>query len=172
MTTEEKYTDLLNLLEISLIEHKYVDFDNGKVGELSFLRIFKTERKLGVRNLCVVSILPDNVSSISDFSKYFNLVRNTMTKKYAKFPYFKELGTFLIVICPTNIYNELKKEIDSFKDKSGFHMNLILGTVLIDKDNLEYSECLTWGLFISGKHFYTITNTISDWIENKKDLNE
>lgn len=166
MTNNKDFADLLNSLENSLKKYNYVDFDNGKIGELSFLRIFKTRRMLGVRILCVVSKLPDNISSVSDFLDYFSSLRNTLTKKYAKFPYYKELGTYLIVLCTNETYNTLKTEINRFKDKTGFHMNVMLGTVLIDKDKSEFSECLTWGLFITGKHFKTITDTISDWIDN------
>jgi putative heme iron utilization protein len=123
---------------------------------------------LGVRILCVVVELPDNVATVPDFSKYFNSVRNTLTKKYAKFPYWKELGTFSVFLCKDKQYNLLVTEIKKFKDTSGWHMNVMLGTILINTDKLVFSDCLTWGLFVTGKHFETIKNAVSEWIMNKK----
>ena len=162
------FTELLNLIEISLLEHKYDDFDTGSIENLNLLRVFKTKRKLGVRMLCVVAELPDNISSVSDFSNYYHLLRNSLTKKYAKFPYWKELGTYSILLCENEKYDILKTEIKDFKDKTGLHMNVMLGTILINKDKLEFSDCATWGLFMTGKHFTTIKDTITEWIKNKK----
>lgn len=161
------YNELTSSLKKSLLKHQYVEVDPEGFGKFNFLKIFKTKTKLGVKILFVVVELPDDVATVPDFSKYFNSVRNALTKKYAKFPYWKDLGTLSVFLCKDKEYNIFKTEINRFKDKTGLHTNIMLGTILINTDKLVFSHCLTWGLFETGKHFETIKNTISGWIASK-----
>jgi len=49
------------------------------------------------------------------------------------------------------------------KDKTGLHMNVMLGALVVDRKNYAYSAEATWGLFHSGKHFGAIAATVNDW---------
>lgn len=170
MILNKKFTELSTMLEKSLLKHDYVDSDDNIFDNLPFQKIIKTERKFGVRYLCAVIEIPDNILTDSDFGDFFGLIRNTLTKKYARFPYLKELGTYLVILCDNSVYGNLRDKNKLFIDRTGLHMNTKLGTCIINKDTLDYNNSVTWGLFHSGKHFDSILKTISEW--SKKEQNK
>lgn len=169
MKNQDRKTQLLNIFTENLLtrdisNNKFIDFDEPTEREDRVHRIYKTERKLGVRTLCVVLDLPNDISEYKDLSMFFRKTRNSLTKKYAKFPYWKELGTFSIILCDNSNYTRLKNKINKLKDISGFHMNVMLGTFLVNIEKLEYSETKTWGLIFSGVKHRLIKQALTDWI--------
>lgn len=161
--------ELLDILTDNLLTgnnsiQKFVDFDESIEAGIIVQRIYKTIRKFGVRTLCVVIDLPGDVSDAKDLSLFFHKIRSSLTKKYAKFPYWKELGTFSIILCNNSDYEKLKNEIDKLKDISGLHMNVMLGTFLVNIDKLEYTETKTWGLMFSGDNYIIIKQALTNWV--------
>ena len=168
MNNQNKKSELLDILKESLVSknnsnQKFVDFDESIETGINVQRIYKTKRIFGVRTLCVVLDLPSDISDAKDLSIFFRKIRNSLTKKYAKFPYWKELGTFSIILCDNSNYERLKNKIDKLKDISGFHMNVMLGTFLVNIDKLEYSETKTWGLIFSGERYKLIQQALTNW---------
>ncbi len=174
MNNQNKTPELLAMLSETLLSKddsilNFIDFDE-RINEIENLkRVYKTKRKLGVRTLCAVYDLSDDMTIYSDLNNVFRQIRNSLTKKYAKFPYWKELGTFSIILCDKLKYEILNKEIRKLKDSSGFHMNTMLGTFLVDVDEFVFTETKTWGLISTGKQYELIKQTLLNWISvNKK----
>ncbi len=57
----------------------------------------------------------------------------------------------------------MQGKMAQFKDNTGLHMNVMLGTVLVDREKFVSSGESTWGLFCSGKHFGAISATVNEW---------
>ncbi len=162
------YTQLVDLLKKSLNEYRYTQIDQLSLGNNQSMLVLKTPRKKMVSYICAVTEISNNITDFSNTKKLFNQIRNTLRHKYAGFPWWKELGTYLIFICPHELFNQLKSTEKKFKDLTGFHMNVMLGTCFIDKDTFENTADATWGLFYSGKHYGAMRATVSQWCEQQK----
>ncbi len=170
MKNHNRKSQLLDILTENIISgnssvQKFVDSDESIETGIDVQRIYKTERKNGVRTLCVVLDLPNDISDAKDLSIFFRKIRNSLTKKYAKFPYWKELGTFSIILCDNSNYERLKDKVYKLKDTSGLHMNVMLGTFLVNIDKIEYSETKTWGLIFSGDKYKLIKQALTNWTD-------
>ncbi len=154
---------LVELLKKRLSEYRYTECDEGSINDIQFVAVIKTLRLWMVRYLCVVVEVPENISDIPATKQFFAQVRRSLTAKYAKFPYWKELGTYLVFLCEHELYKKLRGKEKSFKDRTGFHMNVMLGTCFVDKKTFENSAEATWGLFYSGKHYGAIRAAVAQW---------
>jgi len=174
MKNQNRTSELLETLSNNLLSKddsilNFIDFDECLDEIENLKRVYKTKRKLGVRTLCAVYELPENITTYNDLNNFFRQIRNTLTKKYAKFPYFKELGTFSIILCDNSKYENFNKEIKKLKDSTGLHMNTMLGTFLVNVDELVFTETKVWGLISTGKQYELIKQTLLSWISvNKK----
>lgn len=176
MNNQNKTSELLEMLSDNLLSKNdsilnFIDFDEC-IDEIENLKqVYKTKRKFGVRTLCAVYDLPKDITTYNDLNNFFRQIRNTLTKKYAKFPYFKELGTFSIILCDNSKYENLNKEIKKLKDNTGLHMNTMLGTFLVDVEEFVFTETKTFGLITTGKQYKRIKQTLLNWISMNKKIN-
>ncbi len=169
-----KTSELFELLSNNLLKKDYsllrfVDFDEKLEENESIERVYKTKRRIGVRTLCAVCDLPENISTVKELNNFFQQIRNSLSKKYVKFPYFKELGTFSVILCNNSNYEHLNKEINKLRDYTGWHMNTMLGAFLVNVDAFEFAETKTWGLITTGSQYELIKQALLSWCsENKK----
>lgn len=49
-------------------------------------------------------------------------------------------------------------------DRSGAHVNVLLGTVLVDTRGRRCLSRATWGLLLTGEHFQTIEAVVQAWV--------
>ena len=159
------YSQLVELLKENLYAYRYTEYDEGIINGIHFVAIIKTPRRWLVRHLCAIVEIPDNITNASLFKQFFPQIRKSLTIKYAKFPWWKELGTFLVFFCEDGLYKRLTGIEGGFKDRTGLHMNVILGTCFINKVTLESSIDSTWGLWYSGKHYRAIRAAVTQWCE-------
>ncbi|AVP96823.1 hypothetical protein C7S18_06230 [Ahniella affigens] len=129
--------------------------------------LLATQRKATVRYLCGVFELPDTFE-VSQARKFIDATRREISKRYAKFPYWKELGTYLVWICDKKQLQHLEKAASEFKDRTGFHVNVMLGAVLAGANGQSVRSERTWGLFESGAHFGAIEKTVRAWSEKRE----
>ncbi len=158
---------LVNALRNGLKKHGYTEFYKGLIKNVQFMAIMKTPRQGMVSYICAVVYVPNSVSDVHMMRKFFNKIRRSLTSQYAKLPLLKELGTFLVLFCNHKLYENLQGKEWRFKDITGIHINVILGTCFIDKQTLTTSASSTWGLFYSGKHFKTICTILKQWCKAK-----
>ena len=100
-----------------------------------------------------------------ELTSFMEQIRGALTTKYARFPYWKSLGTFTALLCRSAQYEEFRHAIPRLKDLSGFHINVMLGTCLVDVDDGRNAGEPTWGLYYSGKHYGALRAAISEWCE-------
>ncbi len=96
--------------------------------------------------------------------------RKRLIKKYVKYPIFKNLGTYLIFLCSHKFYEEVSNEANQFKDRTGIHINVILGTAFVDEELFQHTTNSTWGLFYSGTHYKTILSNVDNWCKEQAKL--
>ena len=156
------YRQIVEAVKNILFKYNYNECDCTLINDMSFQSIIKTPRKHGVRYLCTILNVPKEITEIDDLQDYFELIRKNLSHKYAWSPYWKELGTYIILFCEPELYTKLNGKEKLFVDKTGFHCNIILGTFFINNIDFENLTCSTWGLFYSGKHYKAIKETIDN----------
>jgi hypothetical protein len=164
MTT---YSGLIDDLRRKLVEYKYTEFQEIPMANGGTLHAIMTPRRWMVRYVCAVYEIPTGVTNATMLTEVFNLIRRQLFVQYARFPYWKELGTFLVLLCSHEQYEQLAVHTDEFKDHSGLHGNVMLGTMLIDHERFQSSADATWGLYYSGKHFTAIARAVREWCKAK-----
>jgi len=58
---------------------------------------------------------------------------------------------------------------DRFIDLTGWHVNVILGTVFVDRDQFASSAVSTWGLWYAGKHPAKIKRVVQEWCRQNRE---
>lgn len=162
------HKDLIKSLQDNLFMYNYTELPvetciNGEKGILIMTPRCKTIRYiLGVFDLCI------NYKNTNQINHLLESIRKALSKKYAKFPYYKELQTFLVFVCSSVFFESLIENYTQLNDSHGFHSNVILGTILIDRDNFFWTANPTWGLNIAGKHFSAICVTVHEWCKKNR----
>lgn len=163
-----KHQDLVDSIRDNLTQYGYTEPCETLSIEGVDGVVLTTPRRWMVRYLCGVFALPDGYDTAEQAKKVFDAIRRNLTKRYVRFPYWKELGTYLVWICRSELFDGMQGRMAEFIDQTGFHMNVMLGTVLIDREKFISSAESTWGLIYSGKHFGAISATVNEWCKRMR----
>lgn len=168
MTTD--FAGLLDQIHNSLLpwNYEFIAHTNQSLNNIDFVGCVMTSRRWMTRYICGIIEIPKDLISQKDMFAYADKALKTLSDQYAQFPYWKELGTYLVVLCNARQYKNLLVSEGEFKHKSGFHTNVWLGTILIDKDNSQTMGQSTWGLYYSGKHYKAIKMSVETWCEENR----
>ena len=91
-----------------------------------------------------------------------------MNKRYARFPYWKEIGLYCVLICSPATYDAIVGDLKSLVHRTGLHTCIVLGVVLVDESRYQCEGSSTWGLFYSGKHFGAIFEAARRWATQRE----
>ncbi len=127
--------------------------------------IVSTPRRLTVRYLCALVEAPPMAPRLEDALAFHERLRTGIRRSFAKFPWWKEIGTYAIVVCDGALFEIVKAHKRGFRDRTGFHMNVMLGTCFIDRETRASTADATWGLYYSGKHFDAMRSAVAQWRE-------
>jgi hypothetical protein len=164
------YQDLVGSIRDNLAQYRYTEpLETLSVDGADGIVLATPRRRiLMVRYLCGVLAVPDGYDTPEQARNLFETIRSQLTRKYARFPYWKELGTYLVLLSSNKLFLALQDRTGKFKDKTGFHMNVMLGTIFINRENYVNSAEATWGLFYSGRHFGAIAATVNEWCKRMR----
>jgi len=147
--------------------YRYTEHNEGLINDVQFTAILKTQKKWSVQYICAVVEVPQNISHVPGIEQFFAQVRKSLGAKYASFPWWKSLGTYVVLSCDHELYEKLCNAGEMFKDRTGLHMNVMLGICLVDRETLDNSTDSTWGLLYSGGHYRAICDAVSQWCEDQ-----
>ena len=144
----DKELNLVDLLQRRLIIYGYSVLDQGvSLGEdLQCLAILGTARRLMVRRICIICTVPTYVRSYDDMRQYLSNLRRGISKLYARFPWWKEIGSFFVIFCEPLQFEAVRGRAYSFTDKTGLHMNVVLGVSFVDQVSHEFESASSWGM--------------------------
>lgn len=108
--------------------------------------VLKTERRRFMRYLCVVVSVPNAVQSADDIGALHSKLRRILSRHYAQFPWYKELGTFAIYLCEPHLFASLRTLPRRTIDKTRFHMNVMLAAWIVNSVTFDSMGKPTWGL--------------------------
>lgn len=167
MQTKSTYLFLIEQLQEYLGDHSYTEYEETDAPDIGTMHLIMTPRRWAVRYICVVLDIPEQVSTVNQSKELFERIRSYLGKRYAHFPYWKELGTFVVLLCSHQLYEKLDGHMSQFYDQTGWHSNVMLGTVFVDREQLKSSAEVTWGLHYSGKHFTDIRRVVREWCKQQ-----
>ena len=165
MNTEDQIEDLVDTLGAALSEYRYTERETGELDNIPFIARLMTPRRRTTRYICAISRVPRNVRDLPACRRFFEDTRTCLRKQYACFPWWKELGTYSVILCGAQQFQDLSGDFGAFKDRTGLHMNVMLGTCFIDIENFKSSADSTWGLYYSGKHFGAVREAVRQWCQ-------
>lgn len=122
-----------------------------------------TKRFMMTRLACQILQMDDTVLGVQGLTAAISDARYALQYAYQEFPWFKELGTFLVVFCPSRLFDAASRYEGMFVDATGIHVNVILGISLVDPGKLQVNHRKTWGLIMARRHFDAIVRSIEDW---------
>ena len=163
-----KHQDLVDSIRDNLVHYRYTEPCESLSIEGVDGVIIATPRRLMVRYLCGVFALPDDCDTPQQAEQLIETIREGLTERYSRFPYWKELGTYSVWICGSKLFDRMQGKMAQFNDNTGLHSNVLLGTVLVDGQKFTNAAECTWGLFYSGKHFAAIRATVNEWCKKKR----
>jgi hypothetical protein len=155
--------DLVACLRAALAEYRFTQTDDVFQVDGADAVVFVAPRWLGSRYVCAVVAVPENVQTFQQVRQLFDAARIALAKQYAGFPYWKQIGTFLVLIVGSQLFEAAEDQLGQCKDRTGMHTNVMLGTVLVDCESPRSRSEATWGLFYSGRYYRAIQRAVDDW---------
>jgi hypothetical protein len=162
------YSDLIEAIHESLRRYRYTEREELQLRDVGSVHLVMTKRRRMVRYLCAVVDTAQRVSTKNECKRLLQRLREGLSVQFARFPYFKELGTFVVLLCSPAAYESLSQRPSAFYDLTGCHINVMLGAILVDRCNFKVSAGATWSLYYSGKHFRAIERTVEQWCQAKR----
>jgi hypothetical protein len=168
MQTQKTYSALVTNLRDCLTSRGYTEYADANIPGVGDVGLIMTPRRWTIRYVCAVTETPQPVATVAQCKDLFTGIRGALSRQYARLPWYKELGTYLILLCPTLLCQQLSGHVSAFHDRTGLHVNVMLGTVFVDRERYESSAEATWGLFYSGRHFLDIQRAVGQWCKTQR----
>jgi hypothetical protein len=163
-----EYIDLVESIRDNLAQYQYTEHPEAlSIGSTEGV-VLAAPRRMMVRYLCGVFDLPEGCDTRDEARVFFETLRRSLTARYARFPYWKALGTYVVFTCGSRLFDAIERTTTKFSDRTGLHMNVMLGTVFLDREEFLSSAESTWGLFYSGRHFGAISATVNEWCKRRR----
>ena len=153
---------LIDLLQNALDEYGYCEAAEGPAGGIPFVARLATASKKKPQYVCAVVEAPPGLRGIGRCQVLVERVRDFLSGQPPR-AIFKGRGTYLVLLCSHELFEELCDHERTLIDRTGLHRNVLLGTCLVDAERLECSGASTWGLFHSGRHYGAVKATVLHW---------
>lgn len=167
----EKYSELFDSLKKTLSRHNFTESVKEFEDENQIVGITKTHFTLlnglfGGRGLCALVRVPNEIKEQNGLISFFAEVRKWLNSKFVSFPWFKSMHSFLILVCQHDLFEKSRGIENRLKDKTGLHMNLIQGVILIDSETFDVISDYTR----PAQHkveFMSILETVTKWLKGQ-----
>jgi len=167
------WEDLIDLIAEKLRFHKFTEIHKNIEEEVTIAGVIIRPQNIlrafftGGYGLCIVVEVPEEVRNSNELNEFYVRVRKVINRKYARFPWFKCMYSFMVLLFPHALFETSRGIVKSLKDRSGAHMNIIQGVAIIDKETFEIASDYTW-IPQHKKHFQSLLDAVQEWSEKKK----
>jgi len=124
--------------------------------------VFSAARGAG-RTLCAITTLPEDLFSPDDAEGFVSTLRKAVTERFRPLPLPRRLATFTVLLGSHEQCRILRDHKSRLIDSGKWHVNLMVGTMLVDVEEFRFNSDTTWGLVDTGDHFEQIRRTIDAW---------
>ena len=154
--------ELVDTLAGRLAKLGYAASAGTTVGEIECTAVFATPKQ-SRRLVCVVVDLRGNVADIEEAERLVGDIRRGLSKRYPGFLRPKRLGTFTVLLAGSGLCERLREHRTRLIDSHGRHVNVLLGTVLVDVERFRTCADTIWGLIDTGDQFKRIQDAVESW---------
>lgn len=128
------------MLSDNLVNHRFVE-------ECQFLRLGSVEaaylstwRFMLRRSSCLVCSLPDDWEGLADARRWKNQVRSECASALLRTGPFRPQDIHLVLVASAQIFDGLVQGGQPLRDRSPFHFNRIVGTLVVDRERMRVAE--------------------------------
>jgi len=150
-------------LKASLRDCGYSEQTEGNIGGVDYAAVLSTPRRSPTKFVCAVAQVPRGVRGPDRVGEFVTGIRRGLARRFVWFPWFNRLGTFTVLLVAHDLFEELRGQEGRFIDQGGMHVNVLLGTVLVDLDTFQTRADYTWDLRGGGEQFRRIHDSVEDW---------
>jgi len=94
-------------------------------------------RVFGRHGISAVVIVSESVSDRAELKAFFQDIRKEINSRFVGFAAYKSSYSFIVLVCPHNLFTVCSGISSELKDKTGLHMNIIQGVILVDEETRE-----------------------------------
>jgi len=156
-------SELIDGLKDDLAECDFSRCSSIAVGKGHHATVIATNGKSSPKLICAVASVPPDVTDIDDARGFVQMLRRGLTSHFRGFPRPKRLGTCTVLLCGKELSKTLGAHKERLIDQRGFHVNVMLGTVLVDTETYTSRSDITWGLMDVATPFSRIQSVIDNW---------
>jgi hypothetical protein len=94
-------------------------------------------RVFGGHGIAAVVAVPATTTDRAKLKTFFECIRREINSRFVGFAAFKSSHSFIVLVCPHDLFTSTSGIASEFKDRSGLHMNIIQGVILVDSETKE-----------------------------------
>lgn len=155
--------ELIDGVRQSLAPFGYNDSAAGTIGDVDFMTVLAAPRRSSGKLACAVARIPDDVGCGEEPAHFAERIRRGLARHFPGLPWPKRLGTYTILLGDREQCGRLRDRKGELIDARGLHVNVLLGTVLVDVETFRAYADTTWGLIDTGDQFAHIQKAVEGW---------
>ena len=87
--------------------------------------------------ISVVVAVPESVSDRTAMKAFFHRVRQEINSRFVGFAAYRSSYSFVVLVCPHGLFTDCSGVASELKDRTGLHMNIVQGVILVDAETRE-----------------------------------
>jgi hypothetical protein len=91
----------------------------------------------GGHGIAAVVVVPESVTDRVGLKAFFQGVRKEINSRFVGVAAYKSTHSFIVLLCPHNLFAACSGVASELKDRTGLHINIIQGVILVDSDTRE-----------------------------------
>jgi hypothetical protein len=143
--------------------HGFGDTSPQLARQAGLAKLLHKPRGKGPRLFCGVALLQEPRTADEALAARQQVRRSLAKEHKGLIPWPGRMGTFLVLITPQRIFEELRGRIGAFLDTHGRHVNVLLGAVLVCRETLQTVSDNVLGLLGTPREFAIVQSAVEDW---------
>jgi hypothetical protein len=94
-------------------------------------------RVFGGHGITAVILITESVTDRAGLKAFFQDIRRDINTRFVGFAAYKSSHSFIVLVCPHSLFMACSGIASELKDRSGLHMNIIQGVILVDDETKE-----------------------------------
>ena len=156
-------SELIGQLKRDLAECDFSNHQSIIIGQSLTTNVISTNGRSLPKLICAVAAIPPDVTDAKQAANFMQTMRRGLTAHFRGFPRPKRLGTCTVLLGDRKTCKALEPHKSRLIDSRGLHVNVMLGTILIDTDTLTTRSDITWGLMDVATPFSKIQSAVDNW---------
>lgn len=159
--------ELIERLTERLSPLGYAEHEADAFADVRYEAVLATACGTGRRIVCAVAGLPADVTDVRGAAGFVERIRQSLARVFAPgLPWPKRMGAYTVLLGGRDLCRRLNDREGLLVDTGGFHVNVMLGSVIVDVETPRTRCDNTWGLIDTGQAFPRIQEAVNDWVRS------